>query len=72
MTQCEMILNHLEKYHQITPREALSRYGVMRLGARIWDLKRAGYLITNEWEVSQNRFCERTRYARYVLRGDEE
>lgn len=40
MTQCEKILRHLRDFGQITPVEALADYGVMRLGARIWDLKR--------------------------------
>lgn len=70
MTQCQMILGHLERHGQITPKEALDQYGIMRLGARIYDLKRAGYRITNVWAVAQNRFGEQTRYARYVLRSD--
>lgn len=46
MTQNEMILNHLRDHGSITPQEAMARYGCMRLGARIWDLKREGHAIT--------------------------
>lgn len=45
MTQSERILRHLQDYGSITPVEALSDYGCMRLGARIYDLKSRGYDI---------------------------
>lgn len=37
MTQTEMILGHLKEHGSITPLEAIRDYGIMRLGARIWD-----------------------------------
>ena len=67
MTQAQMVLEHLEKHGGITPQQALYRYGIMRLGARIWDLKRAGHRIDMEWVEGQNRYVQRTRFARYVL-----
>ena len=69
MTQADRILRHLKDYGSITPVEALRDYGVMRLGARIWDLKREGYSITTEREEGRNRYGERTAYARYRLIG---
>ena len=39
----------------------------MRLGARIFDLKREGYEIKKETETSKNRYGEDTSYARYRL-----
>lgn len=69
MTQCEKILRHLEDYGSITPVDALRDYGCMRLGARIWDLKRMGHHIDMELETGENRYGEKTRYARYTLRG---
>ena len=45
MTQTEMILAHLKNGNSITPLQALREYGCFRLGARIWDLKRAGHNI---------------------------
>jgi hypothetical protein len=44
-SQCDMILDHLQKGYSITPMEALNRFGCFRLGARIYDLRRQGYLI---------------------------
>ncbi len=69
MTQAERVLRHLKDYGSITPVEALREYGVMRLGARIWDLKHAGHDIVTEREESRNRYGERTAYARYRLRA---
>jgi len=35
----------LEKGRSITPIQALDMFGCFRLGARIWDLRKAGYDI---------------------------
>ena len=68
MTQTQRILKHLETVGSITPREALDLFGCMRLGARIWDLKRAGYPIMKTMETRKNRNGERVSYARYTLK----
>jgi hypothetical protein len=39
-TQNERILRHLRDGFQITPLSALRWYGCLRLGARIWDIKK--------------------------------
>ena len=39
MTQNEAVLRHLLDNGGITSLEAMERYGIMRLGARIYDLK---------------------------------
>lgn len=67
MTQSEMILRHLKDYGSITPLEALQEYGCMRLGARIYDLKRDGHDIRTEFETATNRYGEKTSYARYRM-----
>ena len=69
MTQSEKVLRHLKDYGSITPAEAYKEFGCMRLGARIHDLKRQGYDIGMELETAVNRYGEKTRYARYTLRG---
>lgn len=68
MTQTQRILKHLETVGSITPREALDLFGCMRLGARIWDLRRAGYPIMKTMECRKNRNGERVSYARYSLK----
>ena len=47
-TQNEAILRALLAGRALTPLDALREFGVFRLGARIWDLKRAGYPIETE------------------------
>lgn len=47
-SQKDQILEHLEKNGSITPLDAQRLYGCMRLGARIWDLKRDGHAIITE------------------------
>lgn len=44
-TQNQAILEHLESGKSITPIYALRRFGSMRLGARIYDLKQMGRTI---------------------------
>ena len=67
MTQSEKVLRHLRDYGSITPMEALNDYGIMRLGARIYDLKREGHVITREIVEGRNRYDEKTHYALYRM-----
>ena len=50
MRQVDMILNHLETIGPLTQLEALQRYGCGRLGARIWDLRHAGFPIEKRYK----------------------
>ena len=67
MTQCEKILRHLREIGVITPMEAMAQYGIMRLGARIWDLRHQGYNITAQLVHGKNRHGEPTRWSSYKL-----
>lgn len=67
VTQCKLLLARLMSGASITPREAYNQYGIMRLGARIWDLKHMGYNIITEVETAYNRFGKPTRFAKYRL-----
>ena len=62
MTQCEQILRHLRNEGSITQREAAQRYGIYRLAARIYDLRRDGHDIQKTMEEGEN-----SQYARYYL-----
>ncbi len=44
-TQNSKILTYLAEGNTITPLKALKLFGCMRLGARIWDLKKMGNKI---------------------------
>lgn len=66
-TQNDMILRHLRAFGSISPREALELYGCMRLGARIYDLKRQGFDIRAVRETARNRRGDKVTYARYYM-----
>lgn len=65
MTQKEQIRQYLDDFGSITPLQALADLGIMRLGARIWEMIRDGEPIVMEWETGTNRHGQTTRYARY-------
>ena len=67
ISQCNRVLQHLQAYGSITPLEAMQEYGIMRLGARIYDLKKMGYSIDSSMETGKNRYGESISYARYSL-----
>lgn len=71
MTQSEMVLRHLQEHGSLSSLEAMKEYGIMRLGARIWDLRDMGYDIETQSKCSVNRFGVKTSYANYVLRGEQ-
>ena len=64
--QKDMILEHLEKNGSITPLEAQKLYGCMRLGARIWDLRKDGFEIVRELVEVETR-SGKARVARYRM-----
>lgn len=69
MTQCDLVLRHLEDYGSITSAEAVTEYGIYRLASRISDLKRQGVVISREFVTGKNRYGDTINYARYYLGG---
>lgn len=65
MTQCDMILRHLNDYGNITSLEAMKEYGILRLASRIIDLRRRGHRITSDTVSGKNRYGEPTHYSEY-------
>ena len=73
MTQCEILLKHFEDHETITPIDAMNDFGIMRLGARIWDLKHEGHDIRRKIVTGISRHGETVRYAEYrLIRGDND
>lgn len=64
MTQSALILAHLQSGKTLTPLGALREFSCLRLGARIWDLRKEGHPITKRM-VEHPR--TRKRYAEYRL-----
>ena len=65
MTQKQRILDYLQDFGSISPREAYLDLGVMRLAARMSEIIRDGVPIEKTMEASQNRYGQVVRYARY-------
>lgn len=45
MSQKQQILDYLKTKRPLTPLQALKKFGTLRLGARIYELKRDGHRI---------------------------
>lgn len=61
-SQNSMVLDHLVSGKKLTPLEAIRRFGCLRLGARVYELKRRGHRIKAEIVTRNNR-----RVAEYRL-----
>lgn len=64
MSQSSLLLAWLKAGHEVTPMDALRMWGCFRLGARVYDLRRAGHNV-----VSEPRTCGRKRFAAYRMEG---
>jgi len=47
-SQCNRILRYLQSGKTLTPLDGLRRFGTLRLGARVYELKRAGHPIQSK------------------------
>lgn len=74
MSECEaqkkIILEHLLAGETLTPADAFRLTGSTRLSARIYDLRRDGYVINTEMITVKNRFGRTATVAQYRLIGD--
>ena len=69
-SQVTVILNHLQTGAEINPLEALSKYGVYRLGAIIFILKEEGYNIKARRQEYTKPSGKKGHYAVYRLEED--
>lgn len=65
MTHLQQIKAHLDKGQPINPMQAFSEYGCFRLGARIHELKQAGYPVKKRMIEVENRRGDLCRVAEY-------
>lgn len=63
----EQVLNHLLEKGQITSIEAINMYGATRLSSIIFNLRKRGYVIENEWLEGKDRFGNQTRFVNYTM-----
>ena len=66
MTQTQKIKAHLLKKNFITSWEAITRYRITRLSARIFDLRDSGLKIKTESHYNKK---TKTFFAKYVLQN---
>lgn len=69
--QTERIREYIEEFGSINPLQALSDLGVMRLAARISDLREEGVPIEATLVTGKNRYGETVRYSEYTIKGVE-
>lgn len=70
LTQDDMVLQHLQDFGTITTWEAIKEYGITRLSAKIYNLKKKGYSITATVKTAKNRYGIPTHFNEYMLLKD--
>lgn len=66
-SQNEKILAYLKMGRAIDPMKAIQKFGIMRLAARVYDLKLAGHKIVAKNKQVKNRFGEICNVCVYKL-----
>lgn len=67
LSQKLRILRYLRDFGTITPMDALREFGIMRLAARIYELRKEGFSIQTKRATTLNRYGEEVGYAIYSL-----
>ena len=70
-TKTNDVLEHLRRHGSITSMEAFGLYGATRLSAIIFELRRKGFNISNEWLETTDRYGSTVRFVRYRLKREE-
>lgn len=70
-TKTSAVLEHLRRRGSITSMEAFELYGATRLSAIIFELRRKGFNISNEWLEGTDRYGSTLRFVRYRLVPEE-
>lgn len=69
MTKKDKILKHLQLYDTITSWEAIQEYGVTRLSAIIFTLRKEGFEIDSEKIQFTDRFGDTSNFSKYIFKG---
>lgn len=67
--QQRRIVRYCKDFDGITSWEAVKNLGIMRLEARIFELKAMGFEVADKWIEDVNRYGEKVRYKRYFILG---
>ena len=68
MTQCDQVIAYLQENIAITDTVARELFGINRLAARIWDLRRKGYKIESETVRFTTRLGRTGKYVIYRIK----
>lgn len=71
ITQETRVLNYMLDFGSISSWEAIKELGITRISARIFNLRKKGYFIENEWEYTTNRYGDKIKYVRYTLNKEK-
>ena len=69
-TQRDRVLQYIHDFGHITSWDAYKDLGISQLGARIFELKRRGYIFQTERVKTVNRYNQPTHYDKYFLVGN--
>ena len=70
-TQDKRVLKYMKLYGSITTLDAIRDLGITRLSAKIYDLKKQGYVIVDEMIKVKNRFGEESHVKKYMLADEK-
>ena len=66
MTHEEKVLRHLQEHGEITSWDAIVEYGITRLSARIFNLRKMGHVIGSE-TITKKKGDSTVHYTRYTM-----
>jgi len=69
-TQRDRVLQYIHDFGYITSWDAYKDLGVSQLGARIFELKKLGYIFETERIKTVNRYGVPSHYDKYMLVGN--
>lgn len=72
MTQCEKIIDYINRHGSITTWDAFRDLGITRLSSRIHDLVLKGYDFNRQSVTTKNRDGEPVTYTKYSFKEERE
>lgn len=70
MTQNDMVLDYIERHGSIDPWTAMRDLRIIRLGARIYDLRAAGVPIVTKIKTATDGYGHVVRWAEYSIKKE--
>lgn len=71
MSLTRRVLNYMLDFDTITSWEAIKEFSATRLSAIIFNLRKKGFIIENEWQTATNRYGDSVRFVEYRLNKEK-